>query len=1148
MSHAPGHSRPDAGLSSTPGSGLQTLEPRLLLSASYVEPQDPIAPASAEQAEVVAQAAGDLTFGIDVSHWQGSINWNSVANDGIDFAFTKATEGVDYVDSRFASNMAGAHNAGLLVGGYHFATPYTGGVNDAADEASDYYDAISPYLTDGYLRPVLDFESGLGTYSKTQLTNWVHDFMNAFSSLSGGIVPIIYTGSNYANNAYYSSVNVYDLWLANWPTTPDFNNPPTSDGVWNGYDLWQYSDSEIIGGINPVDGDVYFGSVSEMVAQFGINTTPDDHGDDLASATPIAMPSTTAGVIGSLADVDWFEVNLTAWKQYDFSVLADGLSSAEIRLYSISGNQLDINSGPASGGTLAALSYTPGASQVFYLSVDSTGAGGYNLSVQEADDHGDTIGTATELVSSSGISGLQTATDKDYFHFTAVAGKQYDMSVVSLGLPDAVLNLYNSGGAIVSQQIGSGANPMVTMEWTAAADGEMYLAVLSNAGSLGDYILSLAESDPVLVGDLDGDGFVGITDLNIVLGNWNLSVPGGDPLADPSGDGFVGIEDLNIVLGNWNAGTPPVETAGSASQDEVVAEASGTQILGIDVSRWQQTVNWTTVATTDREFAFIRAVDRDGLLDTYFHSNIVNAKAAGILAGAYQFVTPWTDGYNDAVEEAALFADTIAPYITDGYLRPVIDIEAGPPHEPYPIDLDNTVLTTWVHDYMAEFVRLTGVEPLIYVNSYYAKNAFNSSVNAYDLWLARWTYDPDVPPLSSDDGVWNGFDFWQYSNTESVAGIGGNVDGDVFFGSVADLIADYGITIAPDDHGNVSGDATAVTLPSATLGELNTVMDADWFELTLDGGKDYVLRLLDGSLGEAEIGLYTPAGTLLASSTGPLSGNVLAEIQYTPSLGDTFYVKVSSTGETGFYSLIVHEADDHGDTIGTASELVSFSGISGLQSATDQDYFHFTAIAGKRYDMSVASLGLPDAALNLYNSSGTLVSQQTGSGANPMVTMDWTAAAGAEMYLAVSSDAGSLGDYVLTLAESDPVLVGDLDGDGFVGITDLNIVLGNWNLSVPGGNPLADPSGDGFVGIEDLNTVLGNWNAGTPPTAAASSAVQAESTAPSTAESATAGANEDRVRGLAIANWRSDTRSAFGDDAPVGYTPAIGLWEQEDEA
>lgn len=71
--------------------------------------------------------------------------------------------------------------------------------------------------------------------------------------------------------------------------------------------------------------------------------------------------------------------------------------------------------------------------------------------------------------------------------------------------------------------------------------------------------IAIAYTTPTgITGDLDGDGFVGITDLNLVLSNWNMTIPPGDDRADPNGDDFVGIEDLNVVLANWNAGTPPV--------------------------------------------------------------------------------------------------------------------------------------------------------------------------------------------------------------------------------------------------------------------------------------------------------------------------------------------------------------------------------------------------------------------------------------------------------------------------------------------------------------------------------------------------------------------------------------------------------------
>lgn len=68
---------------------------------------------------------------------------------------------------------------------------------------------------------------------------------------------------------------------------------------------------------------------------------------------------------------------------------------------------------------------------------------------------------------------------------------------------------------------------------------------------------AMLSASSTLAGDLDGDGFVGIADLNAVLGDWNRGVDPGVWLnSDPSGDGFVGIVDLNTVLGNWNTGAP----------------------------------------------------------------------------------------------------------------------------------------------------------------------------------------------------------------------------------------------------------------------------------------------------------------------------------------------------------------------------------------------------------------------------------------------------------------------------------------------------------------------------------------------------------------------------------------------------------------
>ncbi|GAB4108689.1 MAG: hypothetical protein Kow00105_16300 [Phycisphaeraceae bacterium] len=79
----------------------------------------------------------------------------------------------------------------------------------------------------------------------------------------------------------------------------------------------------------------------------------------------------------------------------------------------------------------------------------------------------------------------------------------------------------------------------------------------------------------IIDGDLNKDGFVGIDDLNIVLGNWNQAVGPGDFFSgDVSSDGFVGIDDLNTVLSNWNAVAPASMSAETVTMDAVTANSS----------------------------------------------------------------------------------------------------------------------------------------------------------------------------------------------------------------------------------------------------------------------------------------------------------------------------------------------------------------------------------------------------------------------------------------------------------------------------------------------------------------------------------------------------------------------------------------------
>ena len=191
----------------------------------------------------------NIAEGIDVSHWQGTINWTAVAAAGKRFSYIKASESTDYVDPNYVQNRAQARAAGLYVGAYHFAQPGAT-VGDAVAEADHFIDTATP--ASGDMLPVLDLERS-GSLSPNVLIAWVQAYMGRILERTG-VHGVIYCSPNfwktYMNDTTWFALNGYDvLWIAHWTSA---GSPTVPGGVWggNGWTFWQYTSDGAVPGIS----------------------------------------------------------------------------------------------------------------------------------------------------------------------------------------------------------------------------------------------------------------------------------------------------------------------------------------------------------------------------------------------------------------------------------------------------------------------------------------------------------------------------------------------------------------------------------------------------------------------------------------------------------------------------------------------------------------------------------------------------------------------------------------------------------------------------------------------------------------------------------------------------------------------------------
>jgi len=175
--------------------------------------------------------------GIDVSHWQGVIDWPKVKASGVKFAFIKASEGISFVDPKHRLNAAGASAAGIKIGFYHYSHP----TNNPLREVEHFLNTIKGLPHD--LPLVLDLEEHKGL-SKLNITAFAEKWLEEIQQKTKK-TPLLYTYTSFAHSYLNPSLGQWPIWIAQYTTALKPNN----SNIWDKWDIWQHTDSGIVSGI-----------------------------------------------------------------------------------------------------------------------------------------------------------------------------------------------------------------------------------------------------------------------------------------------------------------------------------------------------------------------------------------------------------------------------------------------------------------------------------------------------------------------------------------------------------------------------------------------------------------------------------------------------------------------------------------------------------------------------------------------------------------------------------------------------------------------------------------------------------------------------------------------------------------------------------
>lgn len=195
--------------------------------------------------------------GIDVSHYQGEIDWQTIQKYSFDFVFIKATEGSKHVDENFRKNWEGASSTNMKVGVYHFFSFDS----PAREQIKNFINTIGDLS--GKLAPVIDIEYyGEKEKNPPDVEKVRAGLKDALSELENRyrIKPILYTTYKVYNRYIRGDFDEYPLWIRNV-----YYPPFDTKSKWT---FWQFSDREVLDGYNGeekyIDRNVFCGTREEL--------------------------------------------------------------------------------------------------------------------------------------------------------------------------------------------------------------------------------------------------------------------------------------------------------------------------------------------------------------------------------------------------------------------------------------------------------------------------------------------------------------------------------------------------------------------------------------------------------------------------------------------------------------------------------------------------------------------------------------------------------------------------------------------------------------------------------------------------------------------------------------------------------------------